>query len=143
MLGKELITTLKPQINEGTVLIDEDFNTYFTRIEDKFPFMGSKINWEQLKSSVEVKADDINSILEVKNKLKDIMGRFCSDTAIMITVVGDNAMDFALKMSMDSFYENMELIMELPQHVYIAPENFDWCACISMEGYISCGLAEK
>ena len=71
------------------------------------------------------------------------MEHFFSDKTTLITVVGDNAMDFALRMSINSFYENMELILVLPQHVYITSENFDWCACISMEGYISCGLAEK
>ena len=143
MLSESLIMTLKPQIDASVVTIDNNFDIYFTKVEENFPFFGSKIDWERIKNSVEIKIDNINSMPEVKNKLKDAIGRFCSDDATMITVIGDSAMDFALKMTIKSLYSNIEAILELPQHVYIAPKHFDWCVCISMEGYISSGTAEE
>jgi hypothetical protein len=140
MLGGELIATLQPQIDSGRVLLDMNFDTCFAQIEKSFPFAGSKIDWAQLKDSIELKVDDINSGQEIKEKLKKVLHNFYKSPEAMVTVVGDSAMDFALKMTIECLFENIESILELPQHIYILAENANWCVCISMEGYVSFGV---
>jgi hypothetical protein len=142
-LETELLIELKDKINDGEIIVADDLDRHFDEIWARFPFVGSKIDWNQVPDSftIRIGASDWS---ETANKfILHVIEQTCLKSSDFVIVLGDSAVDVVLQIATSVLPQSIISIASLPQHTYITNDVKDWCAVISMEGYMDFGFAPK
>ena len=116
----------------------------FGRLQNMFPVGGSKIAWSRVPGSAVETADtsDGDSYLSAAESFFDrnLAGHGLSDE-VEILVVGDSAMDGAVRMSLSSLRSCLGIVLGMPQHTYVLPQDAEWCFVFTMEGDLCFGYS--
>ena len=138
---KKLLT--KYSIDDITI-VQRTSDDYFLMVEKRFPLYGSKIDWDnvngaiQKMSNVQSPTIFLNDILNFINEI-GAKGNFTDKDRVI--VIGDSAIEEAIRMPIKILKEILKELLQLPQHLYIVHENGDWCLTVTMEGNLCFGHA--
>lgn len=134
----EFISSVKEILDKNNIeIVDADF--YIEKINEIFPFIGSKIDFSKLKKNkyivlekkiLEEATSFINSIIQ-ENKL---------DLREHLIYVGDGLTGKAYKFYLRDLTNILPYILDIPQHHYIISEKYSWGLNISFENEISFGM---
>ncbi len=117
---------------------------YFGEVQRRYPVIGSKIAWSQVVGAVVESAaiNDGDAYLAAAESFVDRSRAIhrLSDKEEVV-VVGDSAMDGALRMSLESLRRCLGVVLGMPQHTYVLAQNADWCFVFTMEGDLCFGFA--
>lgn len=135
---QELLAKLAPRIqNEEVALVSED--DILERMNQHFPFVGSKVDWDQLEDTGHWTNDAGNA----RSILTEVFNNYRVEQGSKLFVVGDSAMGSALSTDAESLLMFIEDVVELPQHTYVVPPDMGWVLCFSMEGFIDAGRKQR
>jgi len=123
------------------ITVDYNWQTYTKIIESNFPFVGSKIDWSKVSGSVQkTQNPEGNVAKQSKEFMIEQLAIYKIPADSEISIIGDGAIECVLKTTIEIFTENFaKEILELPQHVYLIPEDGAWCMSFSMEGDMNFG----
>ena len=149
VLQKEYLHLVQEGIQTGIIKIEEQDAQYVNTIERRFPFFGSKIDWDEIPSSLFF---DLTSLKNNKNAhnsmLKEGFKTIYQTVLEMglnedqeIIIVGDSIFDIALRMPLGKLPELYWELFELPQHTYIIPPDASWCINFTFEHELFFGVA--
>lgn len=127
-LDNELIKDLSENSIGYDTLSESEHASIVKKINEQIPFSGSKIDWGNLKNSINFGSESSElAILKMANEIKSI-------TDENTIFVSDSACDEAYSISAENLEKALRIFSELPQHTYIVPKSLTWIACISFEG---------
>ncbi|WP_152600022.1 hypothetical protein [Noviluteimonas dokdonensis] len=107
-----------------------DSSTFFAAIESRFPITGSKVDWQLLESEYRQLRTD-NEGEEFAEFLVELGSRF--KLAGKATYAGDGLTDVAIIFDFADAGRLAEAVAGIPQHHYIANQEMQWCASLTME----------
>lgn len=114
----------------------------FTRVMERYPVHGSKIDWSRVEGSVEEQEWNLDLHSQsFEQFFRDAVSRFGLSGEVVY--VGDGLTDFALSGSIEGFEGLLGDIFEVPHHHYFLGSDIDWCMCFSMEGGMSFGFSTR
>jgi hypothetical protein len=114
-------------------------NTFFVDyVETEYPFIGSRINFNELKNSLHYKIDNAN----IFERIKTIVVANKLNTEEHIIYIGDNLLCNIYEFRLKHLIELLPSIMEIPQHHYFFAIKSKWCICISFENDLEFGSLE-
>jgi hypothetical protein len=61
----------------------------------------------------------------------------------VVIAIGDSAMEEAVSLPLGVLRASIRDFLELPQHLYVLPEDASWCLSFTMEGDLAFGHAPK
>jgi len=113
----------------------------FTRVMERYPVHGSKIDWARVEGSVEEQEWNLDLHSQSFERFfRYAVSRFGLSGEVVY--VGDDLTDFALSGSIEAFEGLLGAIFEVPHHHYFLGDDLDWCMCFSMEGSMSFGFSQ-
>ena len=119
-------------------------DSYFSILERRFPLVGSKIAWSQAPNSVMRETDSQDSERYARDAVKmlsDVVkAEGMADEQIVIAI-GDSLMEDVVSLPLGILRESLSEFLELPQHLYVLPEDGSWCFSFTMEGDLAFGHA--
>lgn len=123
----------------------EDWEPIADILSDRFPWKGSKIDWNHLKCHVEDKfnfsSDDHSKEIERFLIKSGAINKISKSNVIYY--INDSSLDFAFLLKPNSFIDFASYATNnIPQHHYFFDNEGSWCLAITSEGYIDFGLAE-
>lgn len=132
----DLMQFFANDIAAGNIVVLPDSTEYFMKLAAKFPFQGSKIDWEALPGSIE------QMERRPRFQMEAFVHFFCNITTDCnlegdIVYMGDSVTDFALKSRKEIFENFLRKIFEVPQHHYFVAVDFSWCMVFTFEGDMS------
>lgn len=141
---EELRQELQREYPGSTIVVDPSSSGYFDMLRRRFPVRGSKIDWDRVPmakvrrvatSSSEQYFDDAEEFAE------EIVGSERLDREREVVVIGDSAMEGALRMPLFAFRSFLRSILRMPQHTYVLDADATWCLVFTMEGDLCFGYA--
>ena len=138
-------------IQSGVVKIEGEDTQYVNKLENRYPFVGSKIDWKEVPDSLDfnlmsLKASKVAYEITLKegfNKIYNTIREMGYKDEYEIVIIGDNIFDVALRMSLGKLPQMYQELFELPQHTYIIPPDASWCINYTFEDYLYFGVAPK
>jgi hypothetical protein len=77
------------------------------------------------------------TLVEPATELREFWSRMRRDNQLRddtsVIVVGDSLIDFALKLSAATLTEYLVVILSIPHHTYVFPDDVAWCFGYMME----------
>ena len=125
-------------IEKGLIKIIDDEGYYIDLLEKKFPFVGSKIDWNRVPNSTSSKCQG-DFIEEGYLFFEDCLEKGYILLRENIVIVGDSFMENALETKVENLTNILRLLLKLPQHTYIFDKECRWCLSFTMEGYFDFG----
>jgi hypothetical protein len=130
---EEIRAALQSPIAAGVIEIAGDDSSVVRRLEEAFPFVGSRVSWDALPGHLaarETRPDhaDFRKFFEARRS--ELGG---DRTAYYLS---DNLLDCTLRGSLFSFERHMDAILSIPAHHYFIANDFRWCIAYTMEGDI-------
>ncbi len=117
---------------------------YFVVLQERFPVYGSKIDWESVPGarieSIDT-ADSENYFERAEIFANEVWNAEGIDCERSVVVIGDSAMDVALKMPLHALRSCLRRILAMPQHSYVLASDASWCMSFTMEGDVSFAYA--
>lgn len=143
-LQDDLLQEMNTDLLLGNVYIHTEVDhDYINDIDEKFSFIGSKIDWSEVLHHFHRRVERLQysvSVNEFFNRFVLAAGLGEKDKLI---VVGDSALDAVLVFSVNTLRKYLVDVVSLPQHTYIISQDVCWCACFTMEGDMDFGLSLK
>jgi len=104
-----------------------------SKMSDRYPTCGSKIDWRRLVGVVEDRAWrlDLHS-RQFQQFFHAVVSKF--ELPGEPIYLGDGLTDFSLHAPIRKFTELLRAIFEVPHHHYFVGQGLDWCMCFTMEG---------
>lgn len=138
---EEILNALEG-VESDVVCVEGGADEIFSRMLERYPVSGSKIDWARVEGSVE----EVESNLDLQSQrferfFRDVISRFGLKGEVVY--VGDSLTDFSLCGSSDGFGGLVGAIFEVPQHHYFLGRDLGWCMCFSMEGCMSFGFSGR
>ncbi len=137
----ELLKDIEYYISKGLVIVENDFEKYFEKLNQTYPIYGSKIDWSFVENSIEINATD----KDYKSQFLNFMAETINNQSLKgeCIVVGDSLIDKALKMDVATLNKVIPYVIEIPQHHYIIAGDFSWCMVFTMEQDMCFGFAKN
>jgi len=123
-------------IASGEVEVLTDNDRYINLLQEKYPFSGSKIDWEQTSAHVEKKIETNDDELAF---YKDLRTSAQIPNGQQIVFISDNDIAGVLIFNSETLDKILERILDLPQHKYLLAESGEWCLNFTMEGFADFG----
>lgn len=134
----ELLLKLKPLEDQGLLQIRNEASVV-SSINERFPFIGSKIDWNSVPGSIAKRFSSGDELVQRKSFLEDCL---CDEEATLsIAIVGDGIMHFGIETSLSNIGCCLDDVLELPQHTYITTPLCEWCMVFTTEGDMCFGNA--
>jgi hypothetical protein len=130
--------------DDRQIEVRDDPDRCFRMLERRFPVVGSKIDWGQVPGAVVRQTDPTNPVCEATDAatiLSDVARDESLSEAQIVIVIGDSAMEQAMAMPFATLRVSIRELLELPQHLYVMPEDASWCFSFTMEGDLAFGRA--
>jgi hypothetical protein len=140
---QELREALERQYSEAGIVFEPSSNEYFDLLQKRFPVCGSKIDWDRV-STARVKPVDTSSEQYFDDAMKfaeEIFESELRDPQSLVVVIGDSAMEGALRMPLSTLRSSLRSILRMPQHTYVLAPDAAWCLVFTMEGDLCFGYA--
>ena len=136
---RDFINMSKTILTENDLkIINSDF--YFDLINDKYPFMGNRIDFKKLNNNKYYKLDDTNVLNEASKIILNIINENNLNTEERIVYIGDSLTEQAYEFKLKNLVILLPFILDIPQHHYFIPQNFAWCLTISFENDLEFGV---
>ncbi|TWP23463.1 hypothetical protein ETU10_06970 [Apibacter muscae] len=132
----DLINSLEGNIDFKILLADN----YYNLINNKFPFVGSKIDFSKLKDTQYKKLSIKNKIGDCIEFIDEVLQIDRIDLNQDVIYLGDSLTENVYSFSLKNLDKIIPYILDIPQHHYILSEKMEWCIYISFENYIEFGL---
>lgn len=142
-LEDEFLSAMAPLIQEGSIELWGDETPFIELIEKNFPFVGSKIDWQQVPGVITKNINAHAFVPECLAFIKDQLIRFEIPPLTKVVVIGDGVLNQAIAARVEVLELLMSEILNLPQHTYIIELNGEWCMAFTMEGYADFGRSCK
>lgn len=116
----------------------------FRLLARRFPLVGSKIDWEKVPRAVVRETDPQDPdrhVRDATNLLLDVTKAEGIATEQIVIALGDSAMEEAVSLPVGVLLDSVRDFLELPQHLYVLPEDGSWCFSFTMEGDLAFGYA--
>ena len=140
----ELLEEIRPERERAELTVEPSSMPYFELLEKRFPVHGSKIDWDKVPGAV-VQAMQLSDselyFKEAGSFLEEILVKEQLDGEVQVVVVGDGAMECALRMPLKILASCMRRILRMPQHTYVLVPDGSWCMVFTMEGDACFGRA--
>ncbi len=114
---------------------------FVARIEARFPFEGSKIDWDRVPGALVCGRERRGSNRSSLEAAQEFLAGH--ESTELLYFVGDGLMDGVITSELECFLEVLTALLEWPQHIYVIPENADWCLAFYTEGWAGMGFATK
>jgi len=123
-------------IGGDCIYIENGESEVFQKISERYPAVGSKIDWRQLEGSIGEMEWNLDLHAEsFKRFFHETVSRFgLSGDAIY---AGDGLTDFSLHAPIEQFGPLLDAIFDVPHHHYFVRADYGWCMCFTMEGDMS------
>lgn len=143
-LETELHDELRNICGKGELEFQASSEGYFVLLEQRFPLIGSKIDWSQVPTSIERRFDVLDSERHADAAaafMEEISAsqNFAPETRIV--VIGDSAMEGAVVLSLQVLRACLRSFVMMPQHTYVTNAEASWCMAFTMEGDLCFGRA--
>ena len=115
-------------------LLPAEEKTLINAINSRFPFSCGRIRWDVIPGSVHFENNR-------EANLKALSALTESTRAANVILIGDSLTETAYSVNISHVGTTLTLFSEIPQHNYVLPEDLNWIACMSMEGYMDFGVA--
>jgi hypothetical protein len=136
----ELLEDLRREFPGAEIVVDPTSHEYVDVVQRRFPFLGSKIDWDRVPRSQVRRVSDVTRFMdEAVAFTLEVMASERLDREVQIAVIGDNAMDVTLRMSPSTFRRCLRTILDMPQHTYVLALDGAWCLVYTMEGDLCFG----
>lgn len=109
----------------------------FRILERRFPLVGSKIDWARVPRSIVRETNSQDPARQARDAaalLLDVAKAEGISEERVVIVIGDSALEEALLLPLGVLRASVRSFLELPQHLYVLPEDGSWCFSFSMEG---------
>lgn len=113
---------------------------YIDLINNKFPFLGSRIDFSKSKKHQYTHLNKDNLIINSSNFINNIITDNSLDICQEIIYIGDGVTECAYKFKLKNLVIFLPAILENPQHHYFVDKNYNWCLFISFENDIDFGI---
>lgn len=144
-VGREFLNKLaRRHLGDQTVQTGMSPDPGFRLLERRFPMIGSKIAWEKVPRAVVRETDPRDPDRHVRDAAKlllDVTKAEGIAAEQVVIAIGDSAMEEAVSLPMGVLLESVRDFLELPQHLYVLPEDGSWCFSFTMEGDLAFGHA--
>lgn len=134
----ELLLKIKPLEDRGLLRTGAD-DAVVNSINERFPFIGSKIDWGAIPGSIVKRLSSTDEMAECISFMADCLKGM--EKASPVVIIGDGVMQFKIETNLSNieccFYD----VLELPQHTYITTPLCEWCLVFTMEGDMCFGYA--
>lgn len=139
-LEEELRQDLRRLVPEAAISFDASSDSYFRLIGNRYPFGGSKIDWNRVPAAkgADVVTDYFHDALAFTESVLVAEG---FDREREVVVLDDGTIDPALRMSLSIFLVCMSDILHRFQHTYVMPADASWVFAYTMEGQLNFGYA--
>jgi hypothetical protein len=135
----ELIKSLKlNKLDMCVNIIDSD--KYLDFIEQKFVFIGSKIDWSKTNNHCSKKSNNDFLLTDTRLFITELKNVFFNNN-VQVIYIGDNLTEFNYQFQMNNIEDLLIYLLEIPQHHYFVSLEGAWCICISSENYIDFGFS--
>ena len=142
-VGDIFIERLKARYSaDSKVIVETTSDNYFSILSKRFPICGSKIAWNSVSGAIQKESNvqDINYFFkDASNFLEEMLARRELSEIDEVIIIGDSAIEEAIRLPIKFLKEIFSELLELPQHLYILQENGDWCLSVTMEGDLCFG----
>lgn len=133
----ELLEELRPERAKAEIRVESSSMPYFELLQSRFPVCGSKIDWDKVPGAMVQRMELIDSeqyFDEAERFLEKVLAEKRLDTEREVVVIGDSAMEYALKMPPKTLALCLRRILRMPQHTYVLRPDGSWCMTFTMEG---------
>jgi hypothetical protein len=141
---EELLDELRRRHASREIEVQPSSAGYFEALERRFPVRGSKIDWERVPGArvlhVEITASEAYFDQAVAFAKENWIAERL-DQEQQVVVVGDSAMEVALKMPLRVLETSLRSILRMPEHNYVLAPDASWCMVFTMEGDMCFGHA--
>jgi hypothetical protein len=120
-------------------IVEAALNACIRLINERFPFVGSKIDWTSVSGSIVEKLSSTDEILQCKAFMSSCLRGM--DGKSPVVVVGDGLMNFQIETTISGIAYCLDDVLGLPQHTYITSPLCEWCLVFTMEGDMCFGNA--
>jgi hypothetical protein len=141
---EELRDEIQHKHSEAGITIEVSSEPYFEALQRHFPVRGSKIDWDKVPGARIRQADTVSREEHFDKAMaftEEILETERLDRECHVTVIGDSAMEGALKMRLWVLRSLLDSILRMPQHTYVLGPDTSWCLVFSMEGDLCFGYA--
>ncbi|EPS0981725.1 hypothetical protein ACVBOS_001173 [Vibrio vulnificus] len=135
---EELLSELKNSISNGKIKVEDDSGKYFSELGQSYPTFGSKIDWDEIENSVVKDATEEDCDAQFVSFFKTVSLENSLQGECI--VIGDSAIDKALRMDINTLESVLLNIVEIPQHHYIVASDLSWCMTYTMEREMAFGF---
>ena len=134
---EELLSELKEFISSGKIIVEDDSDKYFWELGQSYPTFGSKIDWGKIENSVvkDETEEGCDEQFVSFFKIVSLENQFKGECI----VIGDSAVNKALRMDINTLESVLLSIVKIPQHHYILARDFSWCMTYTMEREMTFG----
>lgn len=114
------------------------------RVNARFPFSGSKIDWSALVDAEHVDLrglpdeEFLGTVHAAFSRAAQVFGWSGSQK---IYAIGDSLIDSVYELSLDDLFLALGPLLELPQHHYFVPSDVSCCVVVAMGGLLDFGRA--
>lgn len=131
----DLMLALKVDLEAGLLRDIGNSATPFSRLKERFPVSGSKIDWSKVPGAL---VEDLNAA-DVASRMRAIHRHFKLSSETIYA--GDSLTDSAIAGPFDTFVASLPLLLDIPQHHYFMGTDAAWCFVITMECDFCFGLS--
>ena len=129
----ELLKAVRPALASGSLQVDHDAAGAFNTLSQRFPTVGSRIDWSRIKPLVSDRVSSPESYLVDALAFAE---RVVGEQALsgQSTYLSDGDIGFCLHGDLKEMIKYLGPLLETAGHNYLVSKGGNWCIAFSMEG---------